>query len=96
MEAYVTLEEAASLEHRDYEAMKKCIQRNSEKYKVSFQKPENGGKDRVLIAVSSLSKPARNAWKEREKLRLLAEAKSDPETEKPARHPRGRAVVCRD
>lgn len=84
MEAYVTLEEAASLEHRDYEAMKKCIQRNSEKYKVSFQKPENGGKDRVLVAVSSLSKPARNAWKEREKLRLLAEAKSDPETEKPA------------
>ena len=84
MEAYVTLEEAAELEQIKYKSMSQNLIRNENKYKVRREKSEDGGKDRVLVAVSSLSKPARNAWKEREKLRLLAEAKSDPETEKPA------------
>lgn len=83
MEAYVTMEEAAALEQCDYEAMKKNVQRNPRKYKVTFQKAKSGGKDRVLVAVSSLSKSARNAWREREKLRLLAEEKADPEVDHP-------------
>lgn len=37
------------------------------------EKSENGGKDVVLVAVSSLSKQARNAWKEREKLKSFTE-----------------------
>lgn len=75
MEAYVTLEEAAELEQIKYKSMSQNLIRNEDKYKVRREKSEDGGKDRVLVAVSSLSKPARNAWKEREKLRLLAEAK---------------------
>lgn len=84
MEAYVTLEEAAELENSNYETMKKTIQRNSGTIKTRTEKSQNGGKDRVLVAVSSLSKSARNAWKEREKLRKLAEAPPQEDTEAPA------------
>ena len=48
----------------------------------------NGGKDVVLVAVSSLSKQARNAWKERAKLKELSgtislEGEAQPEPEAP-------------
>lgn len=84
MEAYVTLEIGAELEGMKYDAFQKSVARKRDKYLVRTVVPENGGREVVMVAVSSLSKSARNAWKEREKLRLLAEAKSNPETEKPA------------
>lgn len=84
MEAYVTLEIGAELEGMKYDAFQKSVARKRDKYLVKTVVPENGGREVVMVAVSSLSKSARNAWKEREKLRLLAEAKSNPETEKPA------------
>ncbi len=74
MEAYVTLEEAAELEGLKYKSMSQNIIRNQDKFKIQKEKSAEGGKDRVLVAVSSLSKSARNAWREREKLRKLAEA----------------------
>lgn len=74
MEAYVTLEEAAELEGLKYKSMSQNIIRNQDKFRVKKEKSAEGGKERVLVAVSSLSKSARNAWKEREKLRSLTEA----------------------
>lgn len=72
--SYVTISEAAELEGVKYETMKKKVQRNQERFETRTEKSGSGGKDTVLVAVSSLSKPARDAWKEREKLKSFAEA----------------------
>ncbi|MFF2886992.1 Mu transposase C-terminal domain-containing protein [Paenibacillus sp. NPDC057967] len=63
-ELYVSLEEAARFEGTSYDAMKKKIQRNSHAYITKTQPSLNGGKDRVMIAVSSLSKKAKRSFKE--------------------------------
>lgn len=68
-EAYVTLAEAAELEGISYKAMEKRLNRCKEQFVYRHERKETGGKDKVLVAVSSLSKQARNAWKEREKLK---------------------------
>lgn len=83
-EAYVTLNEAAELESIGYETMKKRVQRTPEKYHVTMRQRGDGGKELVMVAVSCLSKKARAAWKEREKLKELAgdappEAEEKPE-----------------
>jgi len=62
-EIHVTLEEAAGFENISYDAMKKRIHRNPEKYKTKLE-ARDGGKDRVMVALSSLSKKARRAHKE--------------------------------
>ena len=67
-EVYVTLGEAAELERVKYNTMVKRVLRKQESFVTKTEKSENGGKDVVLVAVSSLSKQARNAWKEREKV----------------------------
>lgn len=72
-ESYVTLEEAAELENIPYQTMVRRTQRRREDFDTRIEKSEIGGRDRVLVAVSSLSKQARNAWKEREKLRSFTE-----------------------
>lgn len=71
--AYVTLNEAAELEGVSYETMQRRVHRGKSEYGATKRKSEKGGNDTVMIAVSSLSKPARNAWKEREKLKTIAE-----------------------
>lgn len=63
-ETFVTLEEAAELEGLSYKGMTSRIQRNLDDYKTTTE-PRNGGKDRVLVALSSLSKKARRAYKEK-------------------------------
>ena len=72
-EVYVTLSEAAELEGVQYKTMARRTQRNKKNFVTKTEKSENGGKDVVLVAVSSLSKQARNAWKEREKLKSFTE-----------------------
>lgn len=72
-ESYVTLAEAAELEGVKYNTMVRRVIRKEQSFPTKTQKSETGGKDVVLVAVSSLSKQARNAWKEREKLKELAE-----------------------
>lgn len=74
--AYVTLEEAAALEGIPYKTIQKRANRNPEDMGVKRVKREEGGKELTLVSVNSLSKQARNAWKERERLRSLA---ADPE-----------------
>lgn len=71
-ESYVTLAEAAELENIPYQTMVRRTQRR-EDFDTKIERSEIGGRDRVLVAVSSLSKQARNAWKEREKLKTLME-----------------------
>ena len=73
-EAYVTLNEAAELEGIGYETIKKRVQRSPEKFHVTMEQRQSGGKELVMVAVSSLSKKARASWKEREKLKTTAEA----------------------
>lgn len=73
MEAYVTLIEAAELEEIRYESIKKKVQRNPGKYIINKERRDDGGKEIVMISVSSLSKKARTAWKEREKLKEIVE-----------------------
>lgn len=72
-EAYVTLAEAAELEGIPYSTMARRTQRKKDVFVTKTEKSETGGRDVVLVAVSSLSKQARNAWREREKLKSFTE-----------------------
>ncbi len=74
-EVYISLGEAAELENVKYNTMVQRLSRKPGEYDTRTEKSGNGGKDAVLVAVSSLSKQARNAWREREKLKALAEVK---------------------
>lgn len=61
---FLTLEQAAELEGIGYEAMKKRVQRNPSQFKTSIESAhENGGKERVLVELVSLSKKARRAYR---------------------------------
>ncbi|WP_069997845.1 Mu transposase C-terminal domain-containing protein [Cellulosilyticum sp. I15G10I2] len=60
---YVTLDDAAILENTSYEAMKKKIQRQSTSFKTKTEENTNGGKERVLISLTSLSTQARRKYK---------------------------------
>lgn len=62
-DVYITLEEAAQFEGIGYEAIKKRVQRNPQSYEIKNKPSENGGKDQVLISVSSLSAKGRKAWR---------------------------------
>lgn len=81
--AYVSLEEAAELEGIKYNTLVQRIRRNNDSYNIRLEARESGGKELTLVAVNSLSKQARNMWRERERLKALA---ADPEdvTEKAA------------
>lgn len=67
-EVYVPLEEAAELEGVDYETLKKRVQRNPKDFKPCEEPRENGGKPLKLVALSSLSKKARKAYKAKQKI----------------------------
>ena len=67
-EVFVTLEEAAALEGVVYETMKKRIQRNPGGFRTKSQPREGGGKDQVMVAVSSLTSKARRAHKAAQKV----------------------------
>lgn len=77
--AYVTLAEAAELECVQYNTMVKRLSRKQDDFEIKTEKSETGGRDVVLVAVSSLSKQARNAWKEREKLKSITEGAAEGE-----------------
>lgn len=67
-ETYVALEEAASFEGVPYDTMKKRIERNPKNFEIKSEPQADGGKDRVLVAVSSLSRKARRAYKAAQKI----------------------------
>ena len=68
METYITLEEAAAFEGITYRGMTSRVSRNPQQYKTQTQAREGGGKDRVLISVSSLSAKARKAYRAAQKV----------------------------
>lgn len=72
-ESYVTLNEAAELEGIKYNTMVQRLTRNRSNFDTKTEQSEAGGKDTVLVAVTSLSKQAQQTWKEREKLKVLTE-----------------------
>ena len=67
-DVFIGLEEAAAFEGVTYEAMKKRAQRSPRQYKTKTQPREGGGKDQVMISVSSLSAKGRKAWKAAQKV----------------------------
>ena len=75
-EGYVTLNEAAELEGIRYETMKKRVQRAPDKYHITMDQRIGGGKEMVMVAVDSLSKKARDTWKEREKVKEISDGPS--------------------
>ncbi len=71
-DVYITLNEAAELEEVGYDTMQKRVRRSPDKFLSKSVPGSCGGKEMVMIKVSSLSKKARSAWKEREKLKEVA------------------------
>ncbi|WP_234399657.1 Mu transposase C-terminal domain-containing protein [Paenibacillus popilliae] len=61
---FVSIEDAAGYEGISYEAIKKKVQRNPALFNVRKEPVLSGGKPRILISLSSLSKKARRAYKE--------------------------------
>lgn len=80
--SYVTLSEAAELEGVKYKTMAQRLTRKKEAFEIINQKADTGGKDEVLVAVSSLSKKARTAWQERQKLMAAVETSEEIPAEK--------------
>lgn len=62
-EEYISLTQAATFEGITYNAMQKRVQCISSKYKTKTETRASGGKDQVLVSVSSLTPKARKAWK---------------------------------
>lgn len=86
--AYISLEEAAELEGIKYNTLVQRIRRKNDSYDVETEARSGGGKDITLVSVNSLSKRARNAYKERQKLKKMAESAADlPEEEQRAERP---------
>lgn len=78
-EVYVTLNEAADLEGVGYDTLQKKVRRNPEKYHIKMDQREGGGREAVFVLVGSLSKKARDAYAERERVKELAEGTVDDE-----------------
>lgn len=64
-DVFCTIEEAALLEGISYTSLYKRIQRNSKEYITKKVPSTDGGKERVLVSISSLSKKARKIYKEK-------------------------------
>lgn len=72
-ETYIQLSEAAELEGINYEALKKKIQRNPEKYSVKKEHRESGGRELTYIALESLSREAKRKHAEKNKIAVTDE-----------------------
>lgn len=66
-DAFIGLEEAAGFEGIDYHTLYRRMQRNPRQYKTKTQPREGGGKDQVMISVSSLTAKGRRAWRAAQK-----------------------------
>ena len=67
-EIYIPLEQAAGLEGADYFTLAKRVKRNPDDYKTHEEPRPGGGKPLVSVALSSLSKTARKAYKAAQKV----------------------------
>lgn len=62
-DTFISLKDAAVFEGTDYHTLYRRMQRNPNQYETKTQAREAGGKDQVLISVTSLSAKARRAWR---------------------------------
>lgn len=67
-DVFITMKEAAEFEGLTYKGMTSRVSRNPKQYKTKTQPQEGGGKEQVLIAVSSLSPKGRKAWRAAQKV----------------------------
>ena len=67
-DVFITMKEAAEFEGVKYGTFAQRIARNPKQYKTKTQPQEGGGKEQVLIAVSSLSPKGRKAWRAAQKV----------------------------
>ena len=67
-EVYITLEEAAELEGIAYATLQKRVKRNPSAFRTKTQPRPGGGKEQVLVSVSSLSAKARKQHKAAQKV----------------------------
>lgn len=67
-DVFIGLKEAAEFEGVKYNTLVQRIKRNPKQYKTKTQPQEGGGKEQVLIAVSSLSPKGRKAWRAAQKV----------------------------
>lgn len=74
METYVTLDEAARLEEIKYDTLAhKIIRDTTGKFLTKTEKSETGGKDKLFVAISSLSPKARKAYAQLQELQAQAD-----------------------
>ena len=67
-DVFITMKETAEFEGVKYGTFAQRIARNPKQYKTKTQPQEGGGKEQVLIAVSSLSPKGRKAWRAAQKV----------------------------
>ena len=67
VDVYITLQEAADFEGLKYEGMRSRVKRDSKLYRVKHQSRNGGGRDEIMVAVSSLSAKAQRAWRAAQK-----------------------------
>lgn len=67
-DVFIAMKEAAEFEGLTYKGMTSRVSRNPKQYKTKTQPQEGGGKEQVLIAVSSLSPKGRKAWRAAQKV----------------------------
>lgn len=79
-EIFLSIDEAACLEGISYEGMKKNLQRNSKNFITKLEKNPEGGRDRVLVALSSLSHKARKTHKKNNQVGGEIMVATNPET----------------
>ncbi|WP_270815196.1 transposase [Hungatella effluvii] len=77
---FIKLEEAAAFESIKYNTLIQRIKRNPGQYQTKIQTQDKGGKDQVLVSVSSLSPKAKKAYKAMQKVDgrdLIIEQRAD-------------------
>lgn len=67
-DVFIGLDEAAEFEGVKYNTLIQRMKRNPQQYKTKTQPQEGGGKDRVMVAVASLSTKGRKAWRAAQKI----------------------------
>lgn len=69
-EIYISLKEAAQLEGVKYNTLVQKINRNADDYIVKTEPSENGGKDKTLVLLSTLSTKAIRAYQTKQSLEI--------------------------
>lgn len=75
---YISIAEAAGLEGVEYHTFYRKAQRNNKEYKLKREPNQNGGKEKILVSIDSLSRKAKRAYK----AKIKAETKKNDDKSK--------------